>query len=558
MSAITGNAKASGFGRQSDRHLTTWLTDDVRDEFEKAGYWDDETWLDYLLRFTEEDPRALHVADETGSLTRGEVLEQSTRLAAYLRARGIGSGDVVTLILPNWREFAVVHTAVGLIGGVVNPVLPKLGASEIRHVVTTAHSRFVFVAEQAGQLHTADAARAAAAGVESVVGIVTVRACVPGPECYETILCQDWEAEDRVAQRTPDARGWDTVTFTSGTEAMPKGVVHSHQSTMFGLRAYIKDTLGLSAADVVFMPSPVCHASGLQWGLRTAIYTGAPLILQDRWNPESAMELIDKYQCTYTLAATPFIIDLIAARAAGHGTGTSLRYVASGGAPIPRTLVAKVRETFGAQLMAVFGASETYVTTATIPGSPEQVLATDGSPLPGVQVAIIDQEGAPVQPGVDGEILTRGPQVFLGYLGDPDLTVRTFRGQWYCFGDLGHFDSAGMLHVTGRIKDIIIRGGENISAREIEELLLSCPAIDSAAVVGYPDARLGERCCAVIVVAQYQPAPTLVDLNEFLGRAGLARFKQPERLEIVPEMPMTTTGKIRKSVLRDRLLSDDR
>ena len=350
----------------------------------------------------------------------------------------------------------------------------------------------------------------------------------------------------------PRADDWDTVTFTSGTESLPKGVVHSHRTTMYGLRAYVTNILGLTPRDTVFMPSPICHASGIEWGLRASIYLGTTLVLQDRWDPDVALELIDRHACTYTLAATPFIIDLVEARRRAGRGGQTLRYVASGGAPIPGHLFAAVRDGLGAELMAVFGASETYIATATVPGGPDRMMQSDGGQLPGVEVRIVDVDGAELPAGVEGEIVCRGPNVFVGYLGNPDLTHRAFRGEWYRFGDLGVIDELGMLHVTGRIKDIVIRGGENISVREVEEVLVRHPDIAAAAVVGYPDPRLGERCCAVLVAASGAKLE-LESLNAYLTAEGIAKFKLPERLELLTEMPLTATGKIRKAELRKRV-----
>jgi acyl-CoA synthetase (AMP-forming)/AMP-acid ligase II len=526
--------------------IETWITQAIRDEFEAAGLWTDETWMDQFLRHAREDPAAIAVIDEFGTLTRGEALHSARRLAAYLQHQGINEGDVITLVVPNWREFVVIHAAIGLLGGVVNPLLPRTGATEMRHILRTAGTRFVFAAAEYRGASPATNAADAAAEIEGILGLVSVRG---GKSSLEGILAEPWEERYQLQTPSVDARSWDTVTFTSGTEALPKGVVHSHQSTMFGLHGYIDNVLKLDGNDSVFMPSPISHASGLQWGLRTAQHVGAPLVLQDKWDSELALHLIDTHQSSYTLAATPFIVDLIAARSRrGHG-GESLRYIASGGAAIPPNLVVDTRKAFGAELMAVFGASETYITTATEPGMDDQRLATDGRALPGVQVAVVDDQGRPVAPGQDGEIVTRGPQLFIGYLGNPDLTHRTFRGDWYRFGDLGRIDESGMLRVTGRIKDIVIRGGENISAREIEEVLTEHPSVESVAIVGYPDPRLGERCCAVVVPAEGS-AVDLEVLNTFLLQRGMAMFKLPERLQIVSELPTTPTGKVRKAELR--------
>jgi acyl-CoA synthetase (AMP-forming)/AMP-acid ligase II len=527
---------------------TTWVTAEIRQEFEDAGWWTSQRCIDRLVEHTAADPQAIAVVDEQAAMTRGEVWDSATKLATYLRRQGVKRGDVITVVVPNWREFAVIHAAIGLIGGVLNPLLPKVGRPEMVHIMSTAQSRFVFVAETGAASSPFPVAQAAASEVPSVLGLMSVRG---DSISLESILAAEAPVPDFDRDMVRSSDDWDTVTFTSGTEALPKGVVHTHQSTMFGLRAYVNDVLGLTAADRVFMPSPIGHASGLQWGLRTAAFLGVPLILQDRWDASRALNLIDTHGCTFTMAATPFIVDLIEAKRKGEGSGTTLRYIASGGTTVPRRLVGETRETFSAELLAVFGSSETYVTTSTRPGSPDSLLASDGAALPGVQVAITDEEGNPVPDGDEGEIVTRGPQLFLGYLGDRALTERTFRGEWYRFGDLGRIDSDGMLHVTGRIKDIIIRGGENISAREVEEVLIGHPAVRACAVVGYPDPRLGERSCAVVVSDDSEL--DLGSLTSYLLERGLAKYKLPERLAIVTSLPMTSTGKIRKVELRRQL-----
>jgi acyl-coenzyme A synthetase/AMP-(fatty) acid ligase len=377
--------------------FTTWIDDAIRAEFEGRGHWTSQTWLDLFLASVAEQPSALCVADEDATLTRAQVLAAGRRLAGYMADRGVEAGDVVTVAVPNWSEFVVIHTAIGLLGAVVNPVLPRLGVPGYRHILETSGSRMVFAAETHHRESPVELCRVAAEGLVSVLDVIAVRSAQTngGAPSLAHILSLPIDDAAEFPGIT-DAREWDTVTFTSGTESQPKGVVHSHQSTMFGLRAYIGSVLRLTPSDCVFMPSPVCHASGLQWGLRAALYSGAPLILQDRWDANVALTLIDKSQCTYTLVATPFIVDLIAARDAGTGDGESLRYVCSGGAPIPRPLVGQVHNAFGAQLMSVFGASETYIATCTRPEDDDDQLATDGLALPGVDIAVVDENGAEV------------------------------------------------------------------------------------------------------------------------------------------------------------------
>lgn len=528
---------------------SSWHTGDLRAEFEGSRLWTPEVWLDRAAADAERAGERLCVIDESGALTRAEAFAGARRFAAFLYERGVRADDIVTVLLPNWREFAVAHHAVGLLGAVLNPVLPNTSADDLAHILRTCGTRYVIAAENHRDGHPQQVAAVVSSDISSVIGITPVRG---GSESLAEILELPWEKRTTLPTVQRDSRSWDTVTFTSGTSALPKAVVHTHQSSMFGLRAYIAGVLGLTSGDVVFMPSPLCHATGLQWGLRTALYVGAPLVLQDQWDPVLAIRLIDQHRCTYSLAAATFVVDLLRAKAAGAGSGATLRYVATGGAPIPRHLVAETRAGLGAELLAVFGASETYIATATRPGSTAAMLATDGAPLDGVELLITDEAGNPLPEGIEGEIVTRGPHVFAGYLGDPDLTRQAFRGEWYRFGDVGYLDNGGMLHVTGRIKDIVIRGGENISACEVEDHLLHHPDIIDAAVVGYPDDRLGERCCAVIVPRD-DAAITLELLSAFLSKRGLARFKRPERLELVNELPRTATGKVRKSELRRSL-----
>jgi acyl-coenzyme A synthetase/AMP-(fatty) acid ligase len=540
-------AQVTGTSQADRPEVTTWLDQAKRKLFESQGLWTQETWFHKLELAARRAPSALSVADESRAMTRGEVMRDATRLAAYLWYRGVRRGDVITIVIPNWCEFVVVHAAIGVLGAVANPVVPKVSRKELLHMLSVAKSRFVVAASTSRAPTPVEVAHEAVVDVPSVLGVIDVRGT--GPESLGWVLSEAWEDRIDMAHTAQSARDWDTITFTSGTESLPKGVVHSHQSTMFGLRAYIGGVLGLSSADAVFAPSPICHASGLEWGLRAAIYTEAPLVLQDRWDPKMALDLLARYRCSYTLAATPFILDLIHEQRS-RGRDLHLKYVASGGAPIPRHLVMDVRDVLRAELMSVYGSSETYIATATRPNDPDELLMSDGLPLPGTEIAVVDEHRRALPAGEQGEIVTRGPHVFLGYLGEPDLTHRSFHDDWYRFGDLGYLDNRGCLHVTGRLKDIIIRGGENISVREVEEILLTHHDVIEAAVVGYPDTRLGERCCAVLVVKP-ESRLDLSSVNEHLLGAGLPKYKLPERLRFISKMPMTETGKIRKSELRD-------
>jgi acyl-coenzyme A synthetase/AMP-(fatty) acid ligase len=528
----------------------TWVTAAVAERYESAGLWTTETWVDDFLAWHATDPSAAAVTDDSGvSWTVGEVMEGGRRLAGWLWAQGVRPGHVVSIVLPNWAEFYVVHAAIGLVGGVVSPISPDLGRTDMRHMLGLAGSRVLVAAAEHRGRNLAKLVEEACEDLAEPPTIVTVRSA--SGHRLEDILTEEWDAQPGLPATPPlDARGPDVVLFTSGTESSPKGAVHSHQTARFDLCRYVDDVLSLGNDECVFMPSPICHATGLQWGLRTAIHCRALLVLQDRWSADAAVDMVEAHRCTYLLAATPFVAELTEA-ADRRGTKLdSLRYLVSGGAPIPRQLIGEVGRTLDTEQLCVFGATETYVTTATAPSDPIEVLLSDGRPLPGVEVAIFGADGARVATGVEGEIVTRGPHVFLGYLGDEHLTTSAFWGEWYRFGDVGWLDDLGALHVTGRIKDIVIRGGQNISVREIEEHLRTHPQVGDVAIVGYPDLRLGERCCAFVVPSTGVGVLALDELCSFLLDRGLARYKLPERLELVDRLPMTASGKYRRVELR--------
>lgn len=321
--------------------------------------------------------------------------------------------------------------------------------------------------------------------------------------------------------------------------------MHTEQTANFSVRVAFSD-LGLGARDVVWMPSPVGHSTGFNYGLRFGLYHGLRLVLQDRWDPTAAITLIEQQQASYTLAATTFLQDLVE-EAARHQTRLpQLRCFGCGGAPVPPDLVRAAAET-GIGVLWLYGSTEVLVGTWNRPESPlEQRLLTDGVPMTDVEVEIRGDDGRSCPPGEPGEIVVRGPNTSVGFYDDPDRTARTFDDDgWVRSGDLGVVDAGAALAVRGRKKEIIIRGGINIAPREIEELIVAWPEVERAAVVGLPDARLGERSCACVVVRAGQSL-TFEAMIERLRAAGLATFKLPEQLEILDALPTTASGKVQK------------
>ncbi|HXP32516.1 MAG TPA: AMP-binding protein, partial [Acidimicrobiales bacterium] len=311
--------------------------------------------------------------------------------------------------------------------------------------------------------------------------------------------------------------------------------------------------LGLGPDDVVWMPSPVGHSTGFNYGVRFAVYHGLRLVLQDLWSASAAVELIERERCSYTLAATTFLQDLVAEAAGRSAHLETLRSFGCGGAPVPPELV-DAAAGVGIGVLRLYGSTEVLVGTWNRPSSPAaKRRLTDGSPLTHVEIETRDDDGRPRPPGEPGELYVRGPNTCVGFFDDATRTAATFVGDgWVRSGDLVTIDGDGYLTVVGRKKEIVIRGGINIAPREIEDLLVSFPEVERAAVVGLPDPRLGERCCACLVLA---PGAQM-DLATVISRlrdTGLATYKLPERLEILDALPTTASGKIQKHEIVRRL-----
>jgi cyclohexanecarboxylate-CoA ligase/acyl-CoA synthetase len=539
-----------------DRH------DDVAVKaFYEQGYWTDGTLTSVLDDWCASQPGAVYVSDGEGSLTYAELRGQAYRLAAGLRSLGVGTGDRVVVQLPNWREFAVVYVALARIGAVLVPVMPIYRHDEVAYIARfTGAAGIVTTGVFRGFDHLA-MVRELRPRCPALRFVATVRA-EPGPDGEVAVeeLARPGAGPDvppgAALGPPPGPDDPHAILFTSGTEARPKGCVHTFNTLGFTLRA-LGRVLHLTADDVTFMPSPVTHATGLAMGIGAPLVAGGSVHLLDVWDPDAGLRRIAEHRCTNTTTATPFVqMALDAYDPAVHDT-SSLRVWLCGGAPVPPPIVQRVEQAWpDCRLLSLYGRSETFLTTVCgFDDPPEQVAASDGRPGPGVDLAVLDGAGYPLGAGEEGEIVQRGPGVMLGYYGDPERTAATFDGGGWCHsGDLGRLTDDGYLRVTGRLKDIIIRGGTNISAREVEEHLLTHPQVRDVAVVAMPDPVLGERACAFVVPAAAGERPSLSEVTLFLRtERRISVTKLPERLEIVDALPTTATGKVQKFALRARV-----
>ena len=364
----------------------------------------------------------------------------------------------------------------------------------------------------------------------------------------------DTDAQQILTRHRPAPDDVTQLIYTSGTTGESKGVMHSANTTMSNIVPYA-ERLRLTGDDVVLMASPMAHQTGFLYGLMMPIMLKASAVLQDIWDPARAIDLIREEGVTFTMASTPFLTDLARTVAQTKNAIPSLRIFLCAGAPIPGPLVEQARAALGAKIVSAWGMTENgAVTTTLLDDDDERSINTDGIALPGMEIAIVDNDDKPLGTGDVGRLLVRGCSNFGGYLKRPKLNNTDAQG-WFDTGDLAYLDERGYIRISGRTKDVIIRGGENIPVVEVESLLYRHPAVAQAAIVAYPDQRLGERACAFVVPKPGQSID-FASMIEFLKAQKLAAQYMPERLEVRDVMPATPSGKIQKFKLREILKNE--
>jgi cyclohexanecarboxylate-CoA ligase len=519
-----------------------------------AGAWRDETLLDHFARHLAAAPEKTAIVARRGEtgvetrLTYRELDRLSDVVAISLGRRGIGEGDVVSFQLPNWQEFSVLHLACLKLGAVSNPLMIIFRERELSFMLGLAESKVFVVPAEFRTVDRAAIARAVRADLPTLKHVLVVGG--HGEEAFESLLADDVSDADlsRLKSRRLSPDAVIQLLYTSGTTGEPKGVMHT-SNTMLANLVPFAERLRLTSSDVIHMPSPMAHQLGFMYGLVLPAMLGGTAVLQDVFEAGEMARQIREESATFTMGATPFLSDLTDyVEKAGVGTPT-LRVFVSAGAPIPRALVTKARIALGAAIISGWGMSENGAVTTTRPQDPEEkVTSTDGVALPGMEVRIVDATGAVAPRGDEGALQVRGCSNFVGYLKRPGLANLSPDG-WFDTGDLARMDEDGYIRIAGRLKDIVIRGGENIPVVEVEGLLFKHPAVASVAIVGYPDARLGERACAFITL---KPGARLSfeEMTAFLKAQRLTPQYIPERLEILDELPRTPSGKIQKFRLR--------
>ena len=500
----------------------------------------DVTFADCLRRSVLERGDETAVVEADVTLTYAQLETAAERVAAGLRERGVEPGDRVVTQLPNWWETVVASWGAFLAGAVLVPVVPIYRAHELRFILGQVRPKAVVApAEFRSYAHAAQL-REVFTRLSLDAAVVSVRGSSAGAEPFETLL----QAQPSGVRDTPVPADIAVVLYTSGTTSQPKGAMHSHRTLLAEARD-VAAWCRLGRDDRVFMASPLSHITGLSYGIVLPVDLGCAVVLQDRWHPGEAADLIESSGCTFTVGATPFLRGL-ADEYATRGP-SNLRTFVCGGADIPAELVRRAHRAMGTRVVRTYGSTELPTSSMADPFGDLDVAASgEGMPMGRNEILLRGESDT------GPELLVRGPELFLGYL-DPALNDAAFTGDGYFrTGDQARIDADGTLHITGRIKDIINRGGEKFSVAEVESLLIEHPAVQDVAVVSYPDPVLGERACAYVVPAQGH-TPSLDALREHLVASGLAVQKAPERLLIVDDLPRTASGKVQRFVLRERV-----
>lgn len=529
----------------------------LREAYHRDGLWTNETFADFIDRRVDADPSVrVRIWSDIAprSTTTGEIHRRSRRIAAGLRARGVGVGDVVAYQMPSWAETLEVLWAGFAIGATMVPIIHFYGAAEVAFILNQSGAKALVTVGGFGKIdHLAN--------LESIRSDVDVETIVVADTAARAKFLPGAVALSELADHQPigapsavDPDRPAMIGYTSGTTAEPKGVIHSHRSLLAEVRQLA--SLNVAGGRPSLMASPIAHMTGMLGGSLVPLHNGDPIELIDRWDPGRVLSIVAAEDLSPGGGATIFLTSLLDHPDFGDEHLGRMARFGLGGAPVPAA-VAERAEALGIKVTRAYGSTEhPSITGSPMTDPPDKRSRTDGRAMAGVELRLVDEDGAPVAAGRPGEILSRGPDLFVGYT-DPALTEAAFEPDgWYRTGDVGVLDADGYLTITDRLSDLIIRGGLNLSAAKIEEHVAGMAGVAEVAVVAAPDARLGEHACALI---RPLPGTTELDLellHAHLASSGLPKQQWPEEIRIVEDFDRTPSGKIKKRTLRSQIAAE--
>ena len=531
--------------------MTIVLSDDRRAR--DGAAWRDTTVAIEAFKKARAQPEdvAIYLENEPDA-TYGAIADEARRLISALQELGLQPGDVLSFQFPNWREGAAIDIAAAALGLVVNPIVPIYRDAELRFILKDARSRVLFIPDQYRSIDYVTMVSGLRPELPDLDYVVTLRAQQDYPDTirYEDLVDREPVVESQLPPVDPNSV--KCRLYTSGTTGFPKAVLHSH-NTLTRIMDNSAEHSGATASDVMVMPSPITHITGYGSGIGMPFLRAGSSALMERWDADACIDFIHRVGGTMTVGATPFLQELLdAAERRGDGLPT-MRQFSCGGAAVPPQLVLRAYELLdNCRTVRVYGSTEAPIITLGWLDNPQLAATTDGQPY-GYEVRIVDDDGVELPDGQDGEISARGAGMFLGYADAEQNAEAHTNDGFFLTGDIGHRTPDGAILITDRKKDIIIRGGENISAKEIEDCLHHHPLVKEAAVVAMPHERLGEGVCVYLILHNTGELLSEVEVAAFTEEQGLARQKFPERVIVVEDLPRTPSGKVRKDRLRAQL-----
>ena len=534
--------------------VTLTFNEQRRAAYRQQGLWGDASLADYWQQTARAMPDKIAVVDNHGaSYTYSALDHAASCLANWMLAKGIESGDRIAFQLPGWCEFTVIYLACLKIGAVSVPLLPSWREAELVWVLNKCQAKMFFAPTLFKQTRPVDLILPLQNQLPQLQQIVGVDKLAPATSSLSLsqIIADNTSLTTAITTHGDELAA---VLFTSGTEGLPKGVMLTHNNILASERAYCA-RLNLTWQDVFMMPAPLGHATGFLHGVTAPFLIGARSVLLDIFTPDACLALLEQQRCTCMLGATPFVYDLLNLLEKQPADLSALRFFLCGGTTIPKK-VARECQQRSIKLLSVYGSTESSPHAVVNLDDPlSRFMHTDGYAAAGVEIKVVDDARKTLPPGCEGEEASRGPNVFMGYFDEPELTARALDEEgWYYSGDLCRMDEAGYIKITGRKKDIIVRGGENISSREVEDILLQHPKIHDACVVAMSDERLGERSCAYVVLKAPHHSLSLEEVVAFFSRKRVAKYKYPEHIVVIEKLPRTTSGKIQKFLLRKDIM----
>lgn len=536
------------------------LSDEEKMKYISDGIWKNRLLIDYFDDAVAANPDKLCTVEQNGRHTYSELAEDVDVAAHALIEAGVKPGDVVGIHLPNWYEWLIAHLATVRVGAVTNPLIPIYRDREISHMAKTAKVSVLFITETFRHFNYMDMVDRLRDDLPDLRKTIVVRGQTQrkGFDLFEDFLetgrARREESPIDFSELRPDPNDLALIMFTSGTTGKPKGVMHTHNTVLAGALPW-PDKLGMDDSAVIHMASTFGHLTGYLYGVSLPFMLGGTGVIQDVWSVDYFVYLVEKYRITHTSGAAPFLHDLLHAENLHHYDMTSLKRFCCMGATIPRSFITEAREKLPE--MNVFGGwgmTECCLSTMGHPDYPDdKIINTDGRPLPGMEVRVVDSEGKELESGNEGSLQVRGAFLFRGYLGMLDKTLEEFDGDWFITGDLAVIDDEGFVSLSGRSKDVIIRGGENVPVADLENVIVQHPDVADVAVVGMPHDRLQEVAAAMVVMEQGRESLTMEALKKHLESTNIAKPYWPEYIEALDELPRTPSGKPQKFKLREHL-----